>query len=75
MNTYHIYIARMSPTLNRSFALEQFEHSNVSKIRNRIMFGVHLGLPHMIYDREFSHVMAALVLTPHTDTYVYCTHV
>ena len=63
MNTYCIYTAHMSPALNENSALEQFEHSNAIKICNRIMFGFYLGLPHMIYDREFSHVVATLLST------------
>ena len=35
MNTYHVYIALMSPTLNGSSALECFERRNGIKIRNR----------------------------------------
>ena len=38
MNTYHIYTARMSPVLNRSFVLERFERGSAIKIRNGIMF-------------------------------------
>ena len=37
----------MSPALNGSSTLERFEHSNVSEIRNRIMFNFYPGLPHM----------------------------
>jgi len=38
----------MSPTPNRSFALE---HSNVIESRNRIMFNFYLGLP-----RIYTHI-------------------
>ena len=48
MNTYHIYTARLSPTFSRSSALEHFERSNASEIRNKIMFDFYLGLPHML---------------------------
>ena len=48
MNTYHIYTARLSPALSRSSALEHFERSNVSEIRNGILFDFYLGLPHML---------------------------
>ena len=47
MNTYHIYTAHMSPTLNGSFALECFERGNAIKIRNGMMFNFYPGLPHM----------------------------
>ena len=38
MNTYHVYTARMSPVLNRSFVLERFERGSTIKICNGIMF-------------------------------------
>ena len=38
---------RMSPALNGSSALEHFEHSNASEIRNGIMFDFYPGLPHL----------------------------
>ena len=37
----------MSPALNRSFALQRFERSNVVEIRNGIMFDFYPGLAHM----------------------------
>ena len=37
----------MSPTLNRSTALQRFEHGNAVEICNRIMFDFYPGLPHM----------------------------
>ena len=43
MNTYHVYTARISPTLNGSSALERFERSNAI---DRIMFDFYPGLPH-----------------------------
>ena len=43
MNTYHVYTARISPTLNGSSALEHLERSNVI---NGIMFNFYPGLPH-----------------------------
>ena len=49
MNTYHIYIARISPTLNGSSVLEHFERSNVIKLRNGIMFDFYQGLSHICY--------------------------
>ena len=36
----------MSSTLNRSSALQHFEHGNVVEIHNLIVFGFYLGLPH-----------------------------
>ena len=35
------------PALNRSSTLEHFEHSNVSKIRNRVMFDFYPVVPHV----------------------------
>ena len=35
MNTWHIYTAHMSPTLNVSSALQHFKHSNVLEIHSR----------------------------------------
>ena len=40
-----VYLARMSPALNGSSALEHFKHS---EIRNGIMYDFYPGLPHMI---------------------------
>ena len=37
----------ISPTLNRSSALQHFERSNVVEIRNGMMFDFYTGLPHM----------------------------
>ena len=45
MNTYHVYAAHMSPTLNASSALERFKRSNAIEIHNGIMFGFYPGLP------------------------------
>ena len=45
MNTYHVYTACMSPTLNGSSTLERFY---ARKIRNGIMFDFYQGLPHII---------------------------
>ena len=47
INTCHVYTVRMSPALNGSSTLEHFEHSNVSEIRNGIMFDFYPGLPHV----------------------------
>ena len=44
MNTYHIYTARMSPTLNGSSVLERFKCSSVIEIRNGVMFNFYPGL-------------------------------
>ena len=38
----------MSPTLNRSSALERFECSNVIELHNEIMFDFYPGLPHVL---------------------------
>ena len=38
----------MSPALNGSSTLERFERSNVSEIRNGIMFDSYPGLPHTL---------------------------
>ena len=38
----------MSPALNGNSMLEHFERSNVSEIRNGIMFDFYPGLPHMV---------------------------
>ena len=48
MNTYHVHTADVSPALNGSSALEQFELVNVIKMCNGIMFHFYPGLPHMI---------------------------
>ena len=47
MNTWYVYTARMSPTLNGSSALQRFERSNAIEISNTIMFDFYPGLPHM----------------------------
>ena len=51
MNTSlrHVHAARMSPTLNGSFALQRFECGNTIEIRNGIMFNFYPGLPHMVH--------------------------
>ena len=36
----------MSSSLNESSALQHFEHGNEVKIRNKILFNLHPGLPH-----------------------------
>ena len=38
----------MNPAINGSSALQRFEHGNMVKIRNRIMFDFYLGLPHTV---------------------------
>ena len=43
-----IFTARMSPTLNGSFALQRFRHNNEVKLHNEIMFNFYQGLPHML---------------------------
>ena len=48
MNLYHVYTVCTSPALNGSSALECFEHSNASEIRNRIIFDFYPGLPHVL---------------------------
>ena len=48
MNTWLIYIAWMSPTLNGSSALQCFERCNTIKICNGIMFNFYPGLPHLL---------------------------
>ena len=47
MNTYQVNTVRMSYALNRSSALERFEHGNAIEIRNRLMFDFYPGLPHI----------------------------
>ena len=47
MNTWHVYTARMSPTLNGSSALQPFKHGNAIEMRNRIMFDFYPGLEHI----------------------------
>ena len=44
INTCHVYTVRISPTLNGSSALQRFERSNASEIRNGIMFDFYPGL-------------------------------
>ena len=41
-----IFVARMSPALNGSFALQRFECGNTVELRNGIMFDFYPGLPH-----------------------------
>ena len=48
MSTYHVHMARMSPILNESSALEHFKHGNMIKICNGIIFDFCLGLPHIL---------------------------
>ena len=47
MNTYHVYTAHMSLTLNGSSALGRFKRSNVIEIHNGIMFDFYPGLPYI----------------------------
>ena len=42
----------MSPALNGSTALQRFERSNASEIRNGIMFDFYPGLPYMVYSKQ-----------------------
>ena len=44
----------MSPTLNGSSALEDFERSNAIELRNGIVFNFYPGLPHV-------HIVAHIV--------------
>ena len=44
MNTYEVH---MSPALNGSSAIRQFEGSNAVQIRDGITFNFYTGLPHM----------------------------
>ena len=44
---WHIYTARMSPTLNGSSALQCFKRGNVIEMCNRIMFDFSPGLTHI----------------------------
>ena len=50
MNTWHIYIAHIGPTPNRSSALQHFKRGNALEIRNRITFDFYPGLPRMSYN-------------------------
>ena len=50
INTCHIYTVRMSPALNGSSALQHFKCSNVSEIRNGIMFDFYPGWPHLSFN-------------------------
>ena len=47
MNTRHVYTVRMNPTPNGRYTLQRFECGNAMEIRNGIMFGFYLGLPHI----------------------------
>ena len=46
INAYHVYTVRMSLTPNGSSALQHFEHGNVIKICNGILFNFYPVLPH-----------------------------
>ena len=43
-----IFVARMSPALNGSSALQHFEHGNMVKIHKGIRFDFYPGLPHIV---------------------------
>ena len=58
----------MSPALNRSSALEHFEHSNASEIRNGIMFDFYPGLPHM---HTYVHTYIHTYMHTYTHTYIH----
>ena len=60
MNTYHDNTARMSPTLNGSYALERFERGNAIKIRNGMMFDFYLGLKHTIVIPGWTVLMSSI---------------
>ena len=47
MNIWWVYVARMSPTPNRSSVIQYFELSYAIEIRDRIIFNFYTGLPHM----------------------------
>ena len=47
MNTWDVYTACMSPTLNGGSALQPFKRSNAIEIHKGIMFNFYLGLPHV----------------------------
>ena len=42
----------MNPCLHGSSAIRHFELSDVIEIRNRIIFDLYMGLPHVLVDRE-----------------------
>ena len=42
----------MSPTLNGSSVLQHFECGNAVELRNRIMFNLYPGLPHLLYIKQ-----------------------
>ena len=47
MNTWRVYTTRMSPTPNRSSALQCFQRGYALEILNRIMFDSYPGLTHI----------------------------
>ena len=43
-----MYAEHMNPTLNKSSALQHFEHGNAIENHKRIMFAFYMGLPHTV---------------------------
>ena len=58
-NYRRIYIARLSPALNRSSEIFRFQRGDAIEIRNRIMFVFYPGLPH-----SYSTNFCSLVVKP-----------
>ena len=50
-----VYVAHMSPTLNRSSVLQHFDRSNAVEIRNGTMVDFYPGLLHMCFFSSYRH--------------------
>ena len=61
----------MRPALNGSSALQRFERSNASEIRNGIMFDFYPGLP-QIYSGKIFGLLVGLVLYCHHTEPTHC---
>ena len=49
----HATTKMYEPTLNRSSTVWHFEHSDVIKIRNEIIFDIYMGLSHTYADLSY----------------------
>ena len=58
----YILAVHMSPTVNRSCALQCFERSSAVKLRNGIMFDFYPGLPHIVGISLYIHVVALIAI-------------
>ena len=64
----------MSPTLNRTLEIQQFERSDMIEICDGIIFDLYMGLPHVELYMGLPHVELYMGLS-HVELYMGLPHV